>query len=288
MKKQLYGLGLSDENIMEVLDWTSVAGEIVMEGNQKRSIDNRLTLEDLKVLLLERLKELKQFCYDKNLRFYLFEGTLLGAARHQGFIPWDDDIDVMMPIKDIKKMIELESEYPNKDCEIMGVLKDGLFHHIITKIFYNKTYTKRFVFPMLIECGTFLDVFPMIGLPDDAAEREHFMEELNLKLEEYKEEEAIVDSDGGRMSVLVRELFEKMDQYDFDEPSEFFCVYSVEKGFLVAARNVLGEGMELPFEDDYFPVPVKYDEFLTDRYGNWRVPPKKIPMNKHYTEIYRI
>ena len=67
---------------------------------------NRLSLEEIKKIELNILLSFKQFCEEHDLRYYLAGGTLLGAIRHRGFIPWDDDIDVCMPRKDYEIFIK--------------------------------------------------------------------------------------------------------------------------------------------------------------------------------------
>ena len=65
-----------------------------------------MTLDEQKKVMLNILVEFAKFCDEHNLRYYLDAGTLIGAVRHKGFIPWDDDIDVNMPQKDYDKFIE--------------------------------------------------------------------------------------------------------------------------------------------------------------------------------------
>ena len=73
-----------------------------------------LSLEEVKKIETEILTEFAAFCESNNLKYYLGYGTLLGAARHKGFIPWDDDVDVLMPRSDYNKFIELTGYNPIK------------------------------------------------------------------------------------------------------------------------------------------------------------------------------
>ena len=77
-----------------------------------------LSLAEIKELELQMLSVFSEFCEAHNLTYYLCGGTLLGAIRHKGFIPWDDDIDVCMPRADYDKFIELYSQLDNSIYEV--------------------------------------------------------------------------------------------------------------------------------------------------------------------------
>ncbi len=70
--------------------------------------------EDIKRILLDLLLKLDEVCSRHGLRYYIAFGTCLGALRHKGFIPWDHDIDVLMPIEDVKKLVELQDEFGDR------------------------------------------------------------------------------------------------------------------------------------------------------------------------------
>lgn len=125
-------------------------------------------MTELQQRLLEMLKWFHTFCIDNNLRYYALGGTLLGAVRHNGFIPWDDDIDVGMPREDYNKLIELmkkensryilEAPLQNKDY-VYGFCK--IFDTTTTLIENNRYKTRR---------GIYIDIFPLDGAGDTKEE----------------------------------------------------------------------------------------------------------------------
>ena len=96
-----------------------------------------LTNNEIKSIELNLLLEFKRFCELNNLRYYLAYGTLLGAIRHKGFIPWDDDIDVIMPRNDYEKFIEIY--VPSKENFLLRSNKLGNFSAPFSKLVDSNT-----------------------------------------------------------------------------------------------------------------------------------------------------
>ena len=125
-----------------------------------------MTLEEQKQVMLNILLEFAQFCDKHNLIYYLDAGTLIGAVRHKGFIPWDDDIDVNMPQKDYDRFIELTRK-------TNGYLKDHIqveypenTIYPFLKIADNRTILVEFPQQNPMEVGVYIDVFPKYGVMD--------------------------------------------------------------------------------------------------------------------------
>lgn len=129
---------------------------------------NRLSLEEIKKIELNILLSFKQFCEEHDLRYYLAGGTLLGAIRHRGFIPWDDDIDVCMPRKDYEIFIKEFDKF--HDYYKLKNLSKGNFTAPFSKIVDLRTIIINKYNISDIDTNLWIDVFPVDGLPNDIDE----------------------------------------------------------------------------------------------------------------------
>lgn len=136
-------------------------------------------------VMLDLLAEFDRVCKKHNIRYFASGGTMLGAVRHKGFIPWDDDIDLMMFREDYEQLCKiaqtefkhpyfLQNKYTDPECcDIMSKLR-------------NSDTTSLFSFEkngfMKYNKGIFIDIFPLDNIPADRAEQDAFYKELNLKM----------------------------------------------------------------------------------------------------------
>ena len=118
----------------------------------------------LKANQLEILDCFCEFCRRNNLRFYLFGGTLLGAIRHHGYIPWDDDIDVCMPREDYDRFINAWSDTSNYYLET-AMTDKKYFYHFAKLMKANTKYDEYYVQKLNCRKGIFIDIFPINGYP---------------------------------------------------------------------------------------------------------------------------
>jgi lipopolysaccharide cholinephosphotransferase len=127
--------------------------------------------DELKVSLLEMLLEFDAFCQEHCLTYYLSGGTLLGAVRHKGFIPWDDDIDVNMPRPDCEKLMQLSGGKIGK-CTLVPPNNASLTFAYHWKLYGDDILVSKRVNSARSGIGNkiypaFMDIFPIEGLPDD-------------------------------------------------------------------------------------------------------------------------
>ena len=172
---QLSKRGIKKERIVDLYDYSH--NHIEFWKNQRYITKDMYPLfgRELQLMQLDILKQFKDFCEDNNLKYFLAGGTLLGAVRHRGFIPWDDDIDVYMPYEDYIKFIEL---YPrNEKYFIENWRVDDDYPVNVIQFSVKDTYVLRPYSYGYIEMCLFIDILPLTGYPSD---KEKIQEKWNM------------------------------------------------------------------------------------------------------------
>lgn len=138
-----------------------------MEGYRK------LKLRELQLLLLSVMKIIHQFCVKEDIKYYLLGGSMLGAVRHKGFIPWDDDIDIGMPREDYEKFKSLFPQFMDKEkFFLQHAESDRDFSPAIMRLCIAGTILDVKSERHLKNCkNAFIDIFPLDNVPDDKSKR---------------------------------------------------------------------------------------------------------------------
>ncbi len=256
-----------------------------------------MALSALQSKLLEMLTWFHGYCLEHNLRYYLIGGSALGAARHQGFIPWDDDIDVGMPREDYEKLRSLQAEHGKYLFEFPSEKKDfvyaygKLYDRTTTLIEHTRYKTKR---------GIFIDIFPLDGLGNSYEESLARFKEIDKKVNLLSTRTCALRK-GRRLyknlaiiamrlvpsfllsrKKLVKEIEELSKARSFDECAYVAnCVGAWHEKEIVK-RTSLGKPTEAIFEGITLFVPEDIDGFLTGIYGDWRTPPPPEKQISHH------
>ena len=261
------------------------------------------TLRDLQLCELEILKDIKRICEEHNIIYYLSSGTLLGAVRHQGFIPWDDDIDIEMPYADYKRFTKIAQESLGKDYFLQNHDTDPAFSGLFSKIRKNNTtMLSKYEVGMAGHHGVWIDVFPIISIGGsfDYRFRKTCVKIANFALidrSHFEIDQKWIRTQTNAFMFRLVKLIIRFPRVIRRGVHNFFArlVFlghnrkKKRKGHIWAsityvhpAKVFEGEAKQLLFEDEIFSVPPDYEEYLRNAYGNYmQLPPEDKRGNNH-------
>jgi lipopolysaccharide cholinephosphotransferase len=258
-------------------------------------------MNDLQKKLLEMFTYLTKTLEDNGLRYYAVAGTMLGAVRHEGFIPWDDDIDIAMPRADYEKAIKLFSEVKDHYL-IEGVnSKEKDFVYSFAK-FYDVNTTLVEKQKIKIKRGVYIDIFPLDGIGDTYESAFKNFKRINrlnalraIKICNYRKGRKwyknLAAIFGYLLPLNVKKISKKIDKLcskkDFDECNYVGCLITPYKQKEIMSKDLYGQPKKYKFENISIYGPEKYDEYLTNLYKDWRkLPPENKRVSPHnFVEI---
>ena len=221
--------------------------------------------EEIKRILLETTKELDRVCTENGIRYYLFAGSLLGSIRHKGFIPWDDDMDILMPVRDLKKLTEVMAD--RKDYSVCSIFNRKIDFFDTMAFFTNNRYLCDYAHVPQSTAGCPVDLFPLIK----QAEMEGWMH--------Y--------DDRDRQREAADRLIELLMRYDYDESTLMTSPTESDYMQTPRPRAWFRESVRLPFEDAMLSGPVDYDEELKWKFGDYmKLPPVEQRVGGHGHHVY--
>lgn len=265
-----------------------------------------LTHEEIQTELLSILNEFDQFARDNHLRYSLDSGTLLGAIRHKGFIPWDDDIDVMMPRSDFERMVKLTDKVP-EDYGIAYLETDGTAFPFAKFVNYKiraeeGRWPSKNCWPHG-ECFLWIDIFPVDGMSVDEAENlkdfERIQELKNRRLfQMYPASNPVLNVVKKIMQLfmnratpiqsIIHSFTQVAVKYPFEESE--WCRDLVWSTAPKARMRTADFDNLIPLEfcDRQFPAIPHWDEYLTSQYGNYMQLPPEDQQRSHNVTAWRI
>ena len=261
-----------------------------------------INLEQLKQLEVELLSEVHKICSQENFRYSLGGGTLLGAVRHKGFIPWDDDIDIMMPRPDYDAFISY-CETHDVPFAVQYFGNDKTYVDLSAKIFNPHTVlVNDNVTEGEISSGVFIDVFPIDGLAQTyknakkAFNSTRFKRNLLIacqwkKFFRSKTHAWYYEPFRFAFFVLSRfvnktRLFDKIQKkykkIDFNSVKYAAAVGGAYREKEILNQKVFTKYIDLPFEGNNFKAISSYDTYLSSIYGDYmKLPPEEKRVSHH-------
>lgn len=128
--------------------------------------DKKLSFQEIRKIQIEELLYVKKLCEKNNLTYFIISGTLLGAVKYKGYIPWDNDIDIALLRKDYLKLIEIIEKDNNQDFEVLTIYNTRDYYYPYAKLIDKKTKLVDNA-KEINKMGVFIDIFPMDYFNDD-------------------------------------------------------------------------------------------------------------------------
>lgn len=267
-----------------------------------------LSLTEIQKVELDILTKVADICKRENLRYFLYYGTLIGAIRHHGFIPWDDDLDICMPRPDYEKLIDYfkrhSSELAPLKIEHYSVNKDYIFP--ILRISDSRFYT---VYEGKKEygLGIFIDIYPFDGCGNNETEvKNTYNKSKNLiSIISSGGREKFEKSPGGWKRNLVKwiiykytslfglkGIIKRLDmiakKQSFDECKYVNTTVWWTSTKYIQKRTDMIDYIDVDFEGRKFKTIKNYDAFLRKRYGNYmKLPPENERYGHHFYKVYK-
>lgn len=265
----------------------------------------QIGLDELKRLQLQILDEVVEFCNRHQIKYFLLGGTLLGAVRHQGYIPWDDDIDIGMLREDYERFLELYSKEQG-DYYIYSTEVNKLSSYFFIKVCMKGTLTVDDFVSKNEPFGVNIDIFPI-----DRVSVENALSLMNKvsfwrKFRDAKILGAVQYLKNKKKYLPIKLIVKILAtfftyEFIFDRINKLIQQERTKHGNIkmghilwgyghreLVKSDIFDEMILLPFEGKQYSVPKKYDEWLTSVYGNYmELPPvEKRVANHNFTAYF--
>lgn len=262
-------------------------------------------LRKLQMVILDIIKLFADICDKHHLRYFMVGGTMLGAIRHKGFIPWDDDVDMGMPREDYEKFMSIVQDELPKGYSFLNYKSNPEYHRYFSRIVNNNVRIYNNSNSVEIIENAWLDIFPYDGMPEGKLQKKiHFAyltgwrflyhascfdELVNLNRPGRPAyQQAIINflsttklGQGLNTYRLMIKIERGLRKYQFDASNtvvSFFGAYMTRE---IIDKRIFGKLQHYQFENTNFFGAEYYDEFLSHYYGDYMIPPSDTNKNKH-------
>lgn len=258
-----------------------------------------IELEELKQIQMNVMDAIHEFCIEHGIKYSLAAGTLIGAIRHKGYIPWDDDIDIYLLREDYNRLIQEFPEVYNNHYQLISLERDPKWDFPYAKAYDNRTIFKENAL-VNVTIGVNIDIFPIDNIPDDEKEWRKY-EKWRKKVVMFSQmQRSKMYNAKRRLGVNliflithfisyfitrrkvaeyishISQKFNKVDtQYVFEN---VFAAYLRRR----LRRDIFAKYIDVPFEDRIYRAFEKYDEYLRMVYGDYmQLPPLEGRITHH-------
>lgn len=258
----------------------------------------KMTLQEVQKVNLEMMKDIHAFCVKNGINYSLAYGTLIGAIRHKGFIPWDDDIDIMMPRPDFERF---SREYTSEKGYKLSSVYDNDTYVNYTRVYDQDTLVVCPAKAAKYDIGVWIDIFPVDGISDDENLSKKQFQQLRRYTGTVMQWRKLLHAiERGGIIVKVKSIIRLIQlwlvqkggfpywhkqvinickEYEFGTTKRCSSLVCIEANKFDRQEIFLTEDFSqfvlLPFETERFMVAVGYDHILTVIFGDYlQIPPK--------------
>lgn len=253
-------------------------------------MNKEISLDERKLIQLEMLDEIDAFCREHKIRYTLAYGTLIGAIRHKGFIPWDDDVDLLMPLPD---MLKFKKEFKSEKIRFCDVDTEPYYEFPFPRLAYNETYRKDGI--IATSYGINIDLYYLISMDPDREKTESFFKGANRILSKrrffLKWRNRLIK----RIPITNIPFYKKYNKLysdyflttrSYTEKEHFFAVSGLPNWTEYYDFNIFERLIDVEFEGRKYLGSANYDKWLKQEYGDYMtLPPedKRVPYHGgHY------
>lgn len=255
-----------------------------------------VTIEEQKEIQLNLLQKVADFCEKENLRYFLFGGTLIGAIRHKGFIPWDDDIDIAMPRPDYDKFI-MHFNNPQHYYQVIDMSNDKKYGFPFAKVHDTRTFVDELQYAK-DHFGIYIDIFPLDGVKEEKQVIKilRLRKILHTKKANYHKRtlsKKILNT-FGKIVLLpfsVHQILTFIDKearkYPFGSLPKAGNIVNPYDAREIVNFTCFSDYSLKEFEGKQYRVPIGYDEYLRSIYGDYmQLPPEEKRHSPHVSIAY--
>ncbi len=252
----------------------------------------KMTVKDIQQVSLDILKDVHEFCVENNIQYTLFGGTLIGAIRHNGFIPWDDDVDIAMPRPDYERFIKTYKSKKRFSLFHREKGKNDVYLAYSRVCDMERTFVDTVRYPWSTKkTGIWIDIFPLDGMPDDINKAISHTKLANTLFYRGAKARTVFAIPRKKQNIVAKfkryvkslllpfyctwdSLIEVCLKYDYSKSNAYsnlsFGGYGMKE---YCSKDVLNNFILHKFEDAEFYIMSGYDKALTCKYGDYMTPP---------------
>ena len=254
--------------------------------------------------ILDIYKKIAQICIENNISFYAIGGTCIGAIRHRGFIPWDDDLDIAIPIEQYEKFKTCMKAYLPSNLYLYDPEEKKEYRYVFCKVCDRDTTFVEESEKQYLQAykGIFVDVMPISGVPSKAEEKKEFVHKILTYYKfnyifrfPLKDMESIKQK---AVWLFIHILYfykpfhvfsdrwtEMLKKNPFETAECVGYVWNTKIKRLVFPKAFFSDYTEMPFEDTTIRCPIDYDGYLTQQFGDYMKIPPENQREQHHPYI---